>query len=254
MIEVLSDRGGWMERDEREVANRDLYRQRAGAPAPSDQLRLRARKYQHLFEGSDDAYTRIRLRPGATPSRATPARPRTRSVKSRPHTSRGSEESRRRRARAAGRYKPDRVQLLLVAEAPPSALDRYFYFEDVRTQDSLFRYVARSILGIEPTRENKPQLLERLRNRGVFLIDLSEDPVGWSPLSHFVADLVRRAQRLKPDRIVLIKATVYDAAFAAMREAGLPVVDERVPFPGSGQQRRFEAAFGRALKKRPNHT
>jgi hypothetical protein len=45
----------------------------------------------------------------------------------------------RRRARAARRYRPEKVDLLLVAEAPPSALDRYFYFEDVSEQDSLFR-------------------------------------------------------------------------------------------------------------------
>jgi hypothetical protein len=29
-------------------------------------------------------------------------------------------------------------------------LDRYFYFEDVRDQGSLFRHVVRAILAIEP--------------------------------------------------------------------------------------------------------
>jgi hypothetical protein len=107
--------------------------------------------------------------------------------------------------------------------------------------------VARAILGEEPTRENKAQLLERLRDRGVFLIDLREDPVDGSALSVSVPGLLRRAQRLEPDKVILIKATVYDAAFTALRRAGLPIVDERVPFPGSGNQRRFEAAFARAL-------
>jgi len=158
--------------------------------------------------------------------------------------------ARRRRARAARKYKPTRVKLLLVAEAPPAALDRYFYFEKVPRQDSLFRYVVRSILGVESTRENKPQLLARLRNEGVFLIDLKTDPIDRAPLSDCVPDLQRRAQRLKPDKIVLIKATVYDAAFTALRKAHLPVIDERVPFPGSGQQRRFQIAFTRALKAR----
>jgi len=53
MIEVLRERGGWMDRDAlaREIGDRDLYRQRTGGPPPSDQLRLRARKYPHLFEG-----------------------------------------------------------------------------------------------------------------------------------------------------------------------------------------------------------
>ena len=48
----------------------------------------------------------------------------------------------RRRRRTAERYKPAEIDLLLVAEAPPGALDRYFYFEDVREQDGLFRYVC----------------------------------------------------------------------------------------------------------------
>lgn len=52
------------------------------------------------------------------------------------------DQARARRERAARQYKPTKVDLLLVAEAPPSALDRYFYFPDVREQDSLFRYVV----------------------------------------------------------------------------------------------------------------
>jgi hypothetical protein len=36
-------------------------------------------------------------------------------------------------------FKPESVDLLLVAEAPPSTLDRYFYVPDVREEDSLFR-------------------------------------------------------------------------------------------------------------------
>jgi hypothetical protein len=51
--------------------------------------------------------------------------------------------------------------------------------------------------------------------------------------------------------VILIKATVYDAAFAALCEANVPVVDERIPFPGSGQQARFAQAFEHALKRKP---
>lgn len=159
------------------------------------------------------------------------------------------ESARRRRATAAEKYRPQQVRLLLVAEAPPSALDRYFYFEDVREQDSLFRYVARGILKAEPTREDKATLLARLRDRGVYLIDLQLDPVDGAPLADHVPEFVRRVRGLKPEKVILIKASVYDAAFYSMAEAGLPVVDERIPFPGSGQQRRFEVAFARALKQ-----
>lgn len=161
--------------------------------------------------------------------------------------------ARARRDRAARKYRPAAVKLLLVGEAPPSSLDRYFYFEDVSIQDSLFRYIARAILKVEPTRETKPDLLARLRDRGVFLIDLKRDPVsdGRSSLVEEVPGLVRRARRLAPERIIVVKTGVFDLVRGALLEAGLPLVDERVPFPGSGQQRRFEESFARALGRKP---
>jgi hypothetical protein len=68
--------------------------------------------------------------------------------------------SARRRAVAAKQYQPSRVRLLLVAQAPPDADDRYFYFLDVAQHDWLFRAVARAILPrVEPTRTNKASLL-----------------------------------------------------------------------------------------------
>jgi len=137
---------------------------------------------------------------------------------------------------------------LLVAEAPPAASDRYFYFEDVREQDSLFRYVAQVILGAKPTRDNKPAVLRALRDRGFFLIDLSQSPkTGDGDLGSLVPALVQRVADINPDRIILIKANVFDLAYAALRAAGLPVVNSRIPFPGSGQQRRFVEAFNDAL-------
>lgn len=268
MVQVLQERDGWMDRDElaHEIASRDLYRQKAGGPAPSSQLRLRARNYGHLFEGSDNAFTRMRLRaaaplihrphPTRTSSSPTAQRSRrpgptrqARAAALEPANGTEAAAARRRRARAAAKYKPDSVELLLIAEAPPAALDRYFYFKDVTRQDSLFRYVARSLLGVEPTRQDKREQLAALRDLGVFLIDVSADPLGTAPLADSIADLVKRAMALAPAKVILIKATVYDHAFAALRDAGLPVIDERVPFPGSGQQKNFEAAFARALKQ-----
>lgn len=159
--------------------------------------------------------------------------------------------ARGRRRRTARRFRPDAIKTLLVAEAPPAALDRYFYFTDVREHDHLFRYVVRGALRKEPTRESKKALLEQLRDRGIFLIDLSPVPLAVQPLASFVPALVARCVKLAPERIILIKATVYDAAYTALRDAGLPVVDGRIPFPSSGRQRRFAEAFSRALKARP---
>jgi hypothetical protein len=159
--------------------------------------------------------------------------------------------ARRRRERAARKYRPASVELLLLAEAPPAALERYFYFDSVATHDSLFRYVARGILDAEPTRVNKSELLDRLRDRGVFLIDLWRDPVESRSGSPDLRALVRRIQELAPERIIVIKTGVFDRVRNALLDAGLPLVDERIPFPGSGQQREFESAFARALKRSP---
>lgn len=152
--------------------------------------------------------------------------------------------ARRRRESAAQRWRPEHIELLLVAEAPPSALDRYFYFEDVRRHDSLFRYVVEAVTGEKPTRDKAPYL-DALRERGVFLIDLSPDPFDdrREAIPRCVPDLARRIRVLGPDRVVLIGADVYDAAYDALRRAGAPVVDLRLPYPGSGQQRRFLEGF-----------
>jgi len=156
--------------------------------------------------------------------------------------------ARDRRSAAAARWRPERVELLLVVEAPPSALDRYFYFEDVRVHDSLFRHVVEAVLGEKPSRDKAPYL-EELRDRGVFLVDLSVDPFAGrkEAIPRCVPDLLRRARALEPGAVVLIGADVYDAAYDGLRDAGLNVVDVRLPFPGSGQQRRFLDGFREAL-------
>jgi hypothetical protein len=162
--------------------------------------------------------------------------------------------ARRRRAAAARRYQPTTIKLLLVAEAPPSAVDRYFYFPEVTTQDSLFRHVATSILGSQPTRADKTALLALLLARGVFLIDLKEDPVVEAEdLTPYVPDLVERVRALAPEKVILIKANVYDTAYQPLVDAGLPVVAVRMPFPGSGRQDQFMTAFAQALEQAGLH-
>jgi hypothetical protein len=157
--------------------------------------------------------------------------------------------ARQRREAAAAKYRPMRVRLLLVAEAPPAALDRYFYFENVPTQDGLFRHVVRAVLGLEPSRVGKASQLQQLADAGVFLIDLKTEPKRPADsLEEFVPDLVARAVALQPEHVITIKANVCDLAQQPFRAAGLRVVNERVPFPGSGQQGRFREAMGRALE------
>lgn len=158
--------------------------------------------------------------------------------------------ARERRYRWARKFRPDIIDLLLVAEAPPSETNRYFYYPDVESHDSLFRETARIILRREPSRENKAELLAELGGRGVFLIDACLDPLE-GPLRVDTGRLVDRIRRLKPQRIIIVKVAVYDSTYNAFVEASLPVINARIPFPSFGQQVRFREEMRRALRKRP---
>lgn len=159
--------------------------------------------------------------------------------------------NRRRREAAAAKYKPKTIKLLLIAEAPPCSEDRYFYFEDVTQHDWLFRYVAKGILGKDSPRDQKASDLEKLRDAGVFLIDASEDPIpDGAKIRLFpeqIAALPKRVETLKPVAVILIKSNVYDLAYEPLKAAGFNVINARLPFPTSGQQRVFEAGFAKAL-------
>lgn len=162
---------------------------------------------------------------------------------------------------ARNKYKPRDIRVLLVAEAPPCALDRFFYFEDVKKQDSLFleimailypemkqRYLAK---GRETVR--KQEMLAQFQADGYYLIDLCGIPTSIidGPTGGDVQHLLDSLKGLigKEVPVILIKSNVYDACYEALRSAGYNVVDERMPFPGSGQQGVFREKFKKALQE-----
>jgi hypothetical protein len=156
-----------------------------------------------------------------------------------------------RRREAAKKYLPERIKLLLVAEAPPCDDDRYFYFEDVKKHDWLFRYVWEGLEGTKPDAGQKPQCLSFLRDRGVYLIDLHEKNISkptTKDLEPKVPGLIERCLSLHPVSIILIKHVVFDVSYEQLCDAGLPVVNAKLPFPASGQQKKFLESFRRAVK------
>jgi len=160
---------------------------------------------------------------------------------------------------ARNKYKPAEVRTLLIAESPPCNPERFFYFEDVRTHDSLFLEIMGVIypelkttyLKSKRNPELKAELLENFQSDGYLLIDLSEVPQELTGESdaECLPDLLQRVGKLasRKTRIILIKANVFDCAYGALKEAGYKVSAERLPFPGSGQQRVFRVGFRRAL-------
>lgn len=159
------------------------------------------------------------------------------------------------------RWRPDHVRLLLIAESPPDpggGPRRYFYDDDMTAQDSLFREIARTLLGAETLKSGagaKPPWLSRLKSQGVFLIDLAPIPVNRvhqdqseTILIKSVPECLARVEHIGPDGIILIKKSVFTLLHAPMLRAGFPLLNTSdIPFPGSGQQKRFREAMSRTL-------
>lgn len=139
-------------------------------------------------------------------------------------------------------------------------LDRYLYFEEVSTQDSLFLEIMGILypelkaqyLASKRHPDLKKELLEHFQSDGYWLMDLSEVPhevSGVNPADE-LPSLLTRLKKVtdRKTQIILIKANVYDCCYQALKESGYKVSSERIPFPGSGQQATFRERFREALK------
>src|SRR5439155_22973052 len=104
------------------------------------------------------------------------------------------------------------------------------------------------VLFEEKPQHDKVRFLKELRRRGVFLTELKPDvPRNKEPLGRYVAPLLLNVDTLSPEKIVLITADVYAVAYAAMKKAGLPVVDVKIPFASAGPEAEFRQKFRHAL-------
>lgn len=163
--------------------------------------------------------------------------------------------------KARQKYKPETVKYLLVAEAPPDSLERFFYYDDVRQHDYLFLGVAEALypklkeqfLLSGRSSEIKNTILQTLQQDSFYLLDLSELPLSLleTDLQSQLPSLVDKINSVADDntQIILIKANVYDIAFYYLKQKFKNVIDQRITFPGQGGQRKFQDEFKQALKK-----
>jgi hypothetical protein len=162
-------------------------------------------------------------------------------------------------AAAADKYRPKRTSVLFVAEAPPDAVDRYFYFEKVAQGDWLWIALMKALYPLEwsqtkAERQRKEWWLRRFQNDQFRLIDAVKAPLSGNHgqrVKHIWSDareLVEEISQIAPHQIVLIKATVHEALFPQLIAAGLPVVNGRcLPFPASGWQTEFHDELRRLI-------
>lgn len=84
---------------------------------------------------------------------------------------------------ARRRYQPETVNILLIAETPPRIESRrFFYFENVRDQDSLYLETMKVIypgdyIDTRYLRENKGNFLNRFKLDGYYLLDAANTTI-----------------------------------------------------------------------------
>ena len=174
---------------------------------------------------------------------------------------------------AREKYKPEKITCLFIAEATPSAPDRFFYFEEVWEQDSLYLELMKVLLANDDKenkknnrlvplvdiaspstsqlRSKKKNYLEKFKSKGYYLIDNLDYPMpfGYSRTKEKIRFLEGQKEKLynkvktlvdKRTPIVLISIPVYQANAGTLEYYGYNVIhNEPIPFPGSGQQARF---------------
>jgi hypothetical protein len=184
----------------------------------------------------------------------------------------------RRQAIALRRNLPESLKVLFIAEAPPSIQShRFFYFTDLSAFDTLFLEMMKVLYPKETgfseslssflpgysasrMRGHKPELLQRFRLDGFFLIDASARPMpehATSPikaryLQEEFPGLLRRLRSLRIDRatpIILIGALTFRVCAQRLRKEGFHILhDVPIAHPARGGQRLFRRGLKAALQ------
>jgi len=160
---------------------------------------------------------------------------------------------------ARERYRPEHIQMIFIAEAPPCNSDRFFYFENVTKGDSLFLHIIRAVFpDLEgwPTKQiraRKEELLFRFMDSGYFLEHSVRESFPKGTTAKKKEQLMREEQpmllqRLEKYRnnskIILISSMAFKMNHDFLVENGFQVLNDfMIPYPGSGQQGKFKTAI-----------
>jgi hypothetical protein len=161
--------------------------------------------------------------------------------------------------KARVKYKPANIKYLLIAEAPPDNIERFFYYSDVKRADGLFLGIMEALypdlkqyyLKQRRNSKLKVELLEKFKGDGFYLIDLFDFPISFNSLSfaEISLNLLNRVKCLVNDntKIILLKANVHDLAFQPLKGEGFSVINKRINFPAYQGWHKFQLMFKEAL-------
>ena len=145
------------------------------------------------------------------------------------------------RERVRRLYRPDRVRILFVGEAPPAS-GRFFYQGD----SGLYRAVRGTFIAAFPSLP-KMGFLDAFRAFGCYLVDLCGTPVDQLPRSTRTSicraaevRLARTIQALRPTVIVTLVRSIRANVNRAQTAAGWSGLHLELPYPGRWKHHRVE--------------
>lgn len=156
---------------------------------------------------------------------------------------------------AREKYRPEQVNVVFIAEAPPCTEGQFFYFENVQKHDNLFLYLVRAVFpdlnqfDVKQLRAMKPELLIRFKNAGYFLEDSVLESIPKGSTNSVKEKLIRsnqqalisRLESYKNSAIVLLSSLVFKCNYEILNQHGFTILNHSpIPFPGNGQQNKFK--------------
>jgi hypothetical protein len=178
-------------------------------------------------------------------------------------------------ALASRKYRPAKVRILFIAEAPPAyESKRFFYFTGLPQGDTLFLEMMKTLYPLEvgfsrnrfnegfsssAIRLRKSELLNRFKSDGFYLIDACEQPMPQGANTALKAAFMHNAlPALKTTvgrlcsvetlGVLLIGAVTYEVCADALRTEGVNVLNKAaINHPARGGQVLFRAKLRAAL-------
>src|ERR1700691_1734158 len=152
------------------------------------------------------------------------------------------------RERLRRHYRPQRVRILFVGEAPPASA-RFFYHAD----SGLYRAIGETfVVAIPSLQSSKDEFLKSFRAMGCYLVDLCGKPVDrMDPGSRRriceagEARLARRLRQLRPKIVITVVRSIGGNVRRAEARARWSGLHMELAYPG--RWHRFRMAFRRKL-------
>ncbi len=164
---------------------------------------------------------------------------------------------------AAKKFKPDKIKILFIAESPPFKKEgeepRYFYFENVKGKDFLFRSIMEVLFPKDyedfKINGNKILLLNKFKESGFFLIDACDYPINQhndrdSFINNDFHKLIHKIKTLidEDTKILLIKKNIFELLFVKLKSRGFNVINnDHLDFPSCGNQLKFKEKLKQLL-------